>query len=89
MTSYYATILPNKTGSFISMDQAGDYNSADLTASQRLIEKLMYLACSIWPDIFFVVGLLSQYNSDPRVGYFCIAKQVLCYLKETINLEIV
>ena len=51
-------------------------------------KKPIYLAFSLWLNIFFVVGLLSQYNSDPRVGHFCIAKQMLHYLKYIINLEI-
>lgn len=71
------------------MDQVGNDNSANLAAYQRLVRKLMYLACSTWPDISFVVGLLNQYNSDLKIGHFCIAKQVLRYLKETINLEII
>lgn len=55
---------------------------------QRLIEKLIYLSYGIHPDIAFVVGQLSCHNSDPRVGYLRIAKQVLCYLKGTITLDI-
>lgn len=61
------------------MDQAGDNVRVDLILYQRLIRKLMYLKCRTRPDIAFVIGQLSQYNSDPRAGYFCIAKQVLYY----------
>lgn len=74
MTSYHTTVLFIKTRLFIFIDQAGNYDSANLAAYQQLIEKLMYLACGTWPDIFFVVSLLSQYNSDLKVGYFCIVK---------------
>lgn len=89
MTSCHPTVLPIKAESFISMDQASDDSPADLAAYQRLVGKLMYLACGTRPDIFFVTGLLSRHNSDPRIGHLRIAKQVLCYLKGTINLGIV
>ena len=89
ITSYHLNVLHIKAGLFISMDQAGNENSDDLAAYKRLIRKLMNLAFGTWPDILFVVGLLSQYNFDPRVGHFRVAKQVLPHLKGMINLGIV
>lgn len=59
MTSCYATVLFIQDGLFISIDQAGNYDFANLVAYQWLIEKLIYLAYSIWPDIPFIIGLLS------------------------------
>ena len=89
ITSYHSTIPHIKAGSFISMDQAGNENSDDLAEYKRLIRKLINLACDTRPDILFVVGLLSRYNFDPRVGHFCVVKQMLPHLKEMINLGIV
>ena len=35
-----------------------------------------------------MVEQLSCHNSNPCVGHLCIAKQVLCYLRGTITLDI-
>ena len=88
MTSCHPTVLPVKAGSTLLLDQAGDYQQANLNAYQRLIGKLMYLSCGTRPDIAFVVGQLSCYNSDRQIGHLRIAKQVLRYLKGTITLGI-
>lgn len=48
----------------------------------------MYLSCKTRPNIAFVVGQLSRHNSDLRVGYLRITKQVLRYLKGIITLSI-
>lgn len=71
------------------MDQTDNNKSVDFTIYQLLIGKLIYLTCRSWPNISFVVKLLSQYNSELRVVYFCITKQVFYYLKKTIDIEIV
>lgn len=89
MTSCHATVFSIKAGSFILMDQVDDNNSANLASYQQLMEMLMYLACGTRLDIFLMVFLLSQYNSDPRIKHFYVAKQVFHHLKETINLRIV
>lgn len=82
ITSYYITVSSIKTRSFISMDQADDDNPANLVIYQRLIEKLIYLTCGTRSKIFFLVGLLSQYNFDLRVGYLRVAKQVFAIWKK-------
>lgn len=89
MILYHITIFLIKTRSFISINQTSNNNFANRGVYKRLIKKLIYLTYGTQPNIPFVVGLSSQYNSYLRVGYFCIAKQELYYLIETINLEIV
>lgn len=59
INSYYATILFIKVGSLISINKAGNDKPADLAVYQQLIKKLIYLIYRTWPNIFFVVGLLS------------------------------
>ena len=88
MTLYHLTILPVKVGSTLFLDQANDHQQADLTKYQRLIGKFIYLSYETQPDITFVVGQLSCHNSDLHVGYLYIAKQVFCYLKDIITLDI-
>ena len=46
----------------------------------------MYLAYRTQPDIVFIVGQLSRYNYNPRVGHIHMVKQVFQYLKGTIIL---
>lgn len=48
----------------------------------------MYLACGTRLNITFVTGELSHRNSNSWAGHLCITKQVLRYLKSTINLGI-
>lgn len=74
MISCHATLFFIKVELFIFINQAGDNNSTNLTIYQMLVEKLIYLAYGTWLDISFVVALLSQYNSDPRVGHIHITQ---------------
>ena len=85
MTSCHAIVLLVKAGSTFVQDQAENHQQVDLTIYQRLVGKLMYLSCGTCPDIAFVVGQLSRYNSDPQVGHHWITKQVLRYLKGSIT----
>ena len=64
-------------GSFIKINKLDDYDKANLGDYQRLIEKLIYLACKTRPDIAFVVGRPSKHNADPRKGHFRAAKRVV------------
>lgn len=75
-----------KVRSFFDTDHNENNDKTDLKVYQSLIEKLIYLTCSTRPHILFIVGQLERYNSDPRVVYMQIAKQVVRYLKETISL---
>ena len=77
MSLCHLIVFPIKAGSFFTLDQAEDHLPTDLIAYQRLIGKLMYLACGTRSDIAFVVGQLSRHNSDPRIGHICITKQIL------------
>jgi hypothetical protein len=77
--------LPMKAGSFIALDGEGYTDEVDIGKYQSLVGKLMYLACGTRPDIQFVVGRLSQHNTDPRQGHMIAAHQVLRYLKGSME----
>lgn len=84
-----ANIVRMKAGSAIDMTNADAYEEEDLHTYQRLIGKLMYLACGTRPDIAFAVGQPSKHNPDPRKGPLRAAKRVVRYLKGTITLGLV
>lgn len=88
MIFYHPTILLIKAGSTFFLDQASNHQQADLITYQCLIGKLIYLNCKIYPNIAFVIRQLNCHNSDLRMEYLHIAKQILCYLKRTITLGI-
>lgn len=77
-----------KAASFLEIEVILDKEETDIKAYQRLVGRLMYLACGTRPDIAFAVGQLSRHNSNSLVGHMKGAKQVLQYLKGTMNLGI-
>lgn len=89
LTECNANVIPMKAGSVIEMTEPEDYKEADLRTYQRLIGKLMYLACGTRPDIAFVTGQLSRHNADPRKGHLRAAKRVVRYLCGTMEMGLV
>lgn len=85
MTDCNSVNIPMKAGCFIEMQEARDYEEAEIKPYQRLIRKLIYLSCGTGPDIAFVIGQLSKHNADPRVGHMKAAKNVSRYLKGTVH----
>ena len=77
ISSCHPTMLLIKAGSSLILDQAGDYLPTKMVVYQQLVEKLIYLACGMRPDIAFVVRQLSRHNSNPQVSHIYIAKQTL------------
>lgn len=78
-----------KAGLSIKMMDLEGYKEADLCIYQRLIGKLMYLACDTKPDIIFAVGQLSKHNANSRKKHLQIAKRVVRYLKDTIDISLI
>ena len=89
LSDYNANVISMKAGSVINMSEANDYKEENLHMYQRLIGKLIYLACGTRPDIAFAVGQLSKHNTDPRKSHLRAAKRVMQYLKGIINLRLV
>ena len=54
MSLCYLTVLSMKASLFFTLDQAGNHLLIDLIAYQRMIRKLIYLACGTRPDIVFL-----------------------------------
>lgn len=74
LTDCNAPTIPMKAGSTIEMNEPDDYDEADLMKYQRLIGKLIYLACGTRPDIAFAVGRLGKHNADPHKRHLRAAK---------------
>ena len=55
---------------------------------QQIIGSINYLVSGTRPDLAFTVSMLSTFNSNPSEEHLALAKQVLRYLKATINLSI-
>ena len=53
---------------------------------QSLIESLLYASITTRPDISYVVGMISKFNSHPSEAHMTAAKRVLQYLKGTADL---
>lgn len=89
LTECNANVIPMKAGSAIEMIEPDNYEETELRKYQRLIGKLMYLACGTRPDIAFAVEQLSKHNADPRKGHLRAVKKVVPYLKGTMQMGLV
>lgn len=58
-----------KARSLFHIDYNEDNKETKLKAYQSFIEKLMYLTCSIKPNILFIIGQLERHNLDPRISH--------------------
>ena len=48
-----------------------------------IVGSLMYAILGIKPDICFVVGMVSRYQSNPSLKHWTTVKHILKYLKRT------
>jgi hypothetical protein len=61
-----------------------DSNPVDPSLYRQLIGSLMYMV-NTRPDICFAVNTLSQFQVEPRHEHWIAAKNILIYLRGTIN----
>ena len=54
---------------------------------RHLVESLIYLTLTR-PDIFYLVGVVSRYMSNPNKPHLDAVKHILRYIKGTINFGI-
>ena len=54
----------------------------DCTIYQQLIVSLLYLTHS-WPNIFYVVNVVSRYMQKPHDIHWKVAKRILQYIQGT------
>ena len=79
-------LLPFKHGIHLSNGQSPE------TPEERLMShkpyalafgSLVYAMLCTMPTIYYVVGILSRYQSDPGVEHWTVVKHILKYLKRT------
>ena len=70
LSNYNANLVLIKANSAINMPKVKNYEEKNLHKNQRLIGKMIYLACGTRSDITFVVGQLSKHNVDPQLSHF-------------------
>ena len=63
-----------KPESFITLNESEDTDEVKLKDLQRIVDKLMYIACRIRPDITFTVDCLSQNVSDLQLSHIKVVK---------------
>ena len=50
-----------------------------------VVGSLMYAMLCTRPDIFYVVGMVSRYQSNPGEAHWKVVKRILRYLKGMMN----
>lgn len=89
LNKYNANIIPIKTSLSLKIFKSDNYEKIEFHLYLYLIDKWIYFTCGIGPDIAFVVGQFSKYNSNPRKSHLQVAKRVVQYLKRIIQLGLV
>ncbi len=78
-----------KTVSFIKILDPKNYEKTNFHTYQRLIRKLIYLSCSIKPDILFIIEQFNKHNANPRKKHLWATKRVVRHLKRTIKMRLI
>ena len=68
----------------LKLTKEGSGDLVDATKFRRLVGSLRYLTTTR-PDIVYGVGLISKFMDSPRQSHWQVAKQILRYVKGTID----
>lgn len=82
------TVILIKADLVINIPNVDDYEETELHKYQWLIDKLIYLAYKIRPDIAFIEGQLSKYNANLRKCHLKAVKRIFQYLKDMMQLDL-
>jgi len=55
----------------------------DATLYQQLVGSLIYLTVT-WPDISYVVHMVSQFMNSPRTTHYAVVLRIIRYIKSTL-----
>ena len=85
--------LPLKHGITLSKDQCpkrpDEIEKMKVVPYAFAVESLMYAMLCTRPDICFVVGMVSKYQSNPGQEHWTAVKHIIKYLKRTIDYMLV
>ena len=68
----------------IKLAKHDEGSTVDSTYFKSLVGSLRHLTC-IRPNIFYGVGLVSQYMKEPKSTHLLTAKRILRYIKGTLS----
>ena len=74
---------PIATRTKLSREGNGDF--VDSTLFKSLVGSMRYLTITR-PDITYGVGLVSCYMETPKQSHWLVAKRILRYIKDSLNL---
>ena len=86
---YNFTHISMNPGSNILSDDAENQKETNMIKYQKIIKKLIYLACETRFDIAYAVKHLNQYCGNPKTVYAKVVRRVLRYFRGTINMIII
>lgn len=82
-------VISMKSGLAIKIFKSKNYDKTDFNKYQYLIGKLIYLAYETRLDIVFIQTQLNKHNADPIKDYLRVARRIVRYLKETMQMELI
>ena len=68
----------------LKLTKASTAAKVNATLYRSIVDGLRYLVHTR-PDIAFVVGYVSRFMEDPREDHWAVVKQLLCYVKRTVD----
>ena len=72
----------------LKLTKASTATKVDATLYRSIVGSLRYLVHTR-PDIAFAVGYVSHFMEDPREDHWATVKQLLCYVKGTMDQGII
>ena len=85
MIDYKLIFIPMDPNERLQEDEVKDLG--DVTMYRQLVGSFIYLILTR-PDIFYLVGVVSQYMSNPKKSQLDAVKRILRYVKATISFGI-
>ena len=86
-------LLPTRHGIILSKEQCPTTPQEEEDMRQisyaSAVGLLMYAMLCTRPDIYYAVGIVSRYQSNPGMGHWIAMKHILKYLKRTIDYMLV
>jgi hypothetical protein len=89
MSDANPTRTPLNPGLRLQVEEPDDPEVYAHIPYREAIGSIMYAMTSTRPDIAFAVGLVSRYLNKPRVSHWKAVRQILAYIKGTLDVGLV